>query len=226
MPQSQKDVKKSPSGNVHTIVIPAKAGNKFLGICLVFFLCCSHLFAQNSDDLVNIRSIDSTVVLDIRYATANNFTHEVLYPAAVCMLRRAAAESLHAVQQELQKRKLRLKVFDGYRPLSVQKKMWALVPDDRYVANPANGSRHNRGAAVDLTIIDSLGNELEMPTPFDDFTEKAHRDYVQLPEKAIEDRALLEDVMKRHGFIPLSTEWWHFDFEGWQKYPVMDVPLK
>ncbi len=199
-----------------------------LAFCAVALLWLSgaRLLAQNDSDIVNIRSVDSTIVLDIRYATPNNFTHEVLYPAAICMLRRAAAESLHAVQQELQKQKLGLKVFDGYRPLSVQKKMWALVPDDRYVANPANGSRHNRGAAVDLTIVDSLGNQLEMPTPFDDFTEKAHRDYMQLPEKAIEDRALLEDVMKRHGFIPLSTEWWHFDFEGWQKYPIMDEPLK
>jgi D-alanyl-D-alanine dipeptidase len=198
-------------------------------LLVVFFLQIvspAQLLAQSEGDLVNIRSVDSTIVLDIRYATANNFTHQVLYPAAICMLRRAAAESLHAVQQDLQKKKLGLKVFDGYRPLSVQKKMWALVPDDRYVANPANGSRHNRGAAVDLTIVDSLGSELEMPTPFDDFTEKAHRDYLQLPEKAIEDRALLEEVMKRHGFIPLSTEWWHFDFEGWKKFSIMDEPLK
>src|SRR4051794_27684853 len=104
-------------------------------------------------DLVNAEKEIPGVVLDIRYATTNNFTKQIVYPAAKFYLRRATSDKLKAVQKELQAHGLGLKIFDGYRPLSVQKKFWALVPDDRYVANPAKGSRHNRGAAVDLTII-------------------------------------------------------------------------
>lgn len=184
--------------------------------------------AQQSyrSDLVDVLSIDSTIVLDIRYATENNFTHQKLYPIAKCMLRREAAESLRAVQNELHARKLGLKVYDGYRPLSIQRKLWDVVSDERYVANPAKGSRHNRGAAVDLTIIDSLGKEIEMPTPYDDFTDKAHRDYMQLPKTALSNRAILEAVMVKHGFLPMPTEWWHFDFQDWEKFEIMDQPLE
>lgn len=182
---------------------------------------------QNSrSDLVDLLSIDSTIVLDIRYATENNFTHQKLYPIAKCMMRREAAESLRAVQNELRGQRLGLKVYDGYRPLSIQKKLWDVVSDERYVANPAKGSRHNRGAAADLTIIDSLGVELEMPTPYDDFTDKAHRDYMQLPEPALKNRALLESVMAKHGFVPMPTEWWHFDFQGWGRFEILDQPLE
>jgi D-alanyl-D-alanine dipeptidase len=136
-----------------------------------------------------------------------------------------AAESLHVVQTELRRKGLSLKVYDGYRPLSVQKKFWAICPDDRFVADPAKGSRHNRGAAVDLTIVDAKGKELQMPTPFDDFTEKAARSYMQLPKKAIENRALLEDVMTRHGFVAMPSEWWHFDFRGWNRFEILDEPI-
>ncbi len=179
-----------------------------------------------SQDLVDILSINPTIVLDLRYATENNFTHHKLYPVARCLLRREPAESLSAVQKDLKSRGLGLKIFDGYRPLSIQKKLWESVPDDRYVANPAKGSRHNRGAAVDLTIIDSLGRELEMPTPFDSFTEKAHCGYMKLTKKILQNRSLLEKVMMRHGFVLMSSEWWHFDFRGWGKFPVLDQPLE
>jgi len=184
--------------------------------------------AQQSSrsDLVDILTIDPTIVLDIRYATENNFTHQKLYPIAKCMLRREAAESLRAVQNELHGQRLGLKVYDGYRPLSIQKKLWEVVSDERYVANPAKGSRHNRGAAVDLTIIDSLAQEIEMPTAYDDFTDKAHRNYMQLPEIVLGNRALLEAVMIKHGFLPMPTEWWHFDFQGWGKFEILDQPLE
>jgi D-alanyl-D-alanine dipeptidase len=181
---------------------------------------------KSASDLIDIISINPAIVLDIRYATENNFTHQKLYPIAKCMLRREAAESLSAVQKDLRYRGLGLKVYDGYRPLSIQRKLWEVVPDERYVANPVKGSRHNRGAAVDLTIIDSLGNELEMPTPYDDFTDKAHCDYMQLPEAALKNRALLEEVMTRHGFVSMSSEWWHFDFQGWGKFEILDQPLE
>lgn len=182
--------------------------------------------ARSQTDLVDILTINPTIALDIRYATVNNFTHHKLYAVARCMLRRVAAESLSAVQNELRLRGLGLKVFDGYRPLSIQKQLWAAVPDDRYVADPSKGSRHNRGVAVDLTIVDSLGRELDMPTPFDDFTEKAHCDYMNLPHAVLKNRALLEEVMTRHGFLTMRTEWWHFDFQHWGRFEIMDQPLE
>jgi zinc D-Ala-D-Ala dipeptidase len=175
--------------------------------------------------LVDIQSVDPGIRLDIRYATENNFTHQKVYDEAACFLRAEAAQNLSKVQEDLEKQGLGLKVFDCYRPLSVQRKFWALVPDERYVANPGKGSRHNRGAAVDLTLVREDGTELPMPTAYDDFTERAHRDYIKLPQEAIKDRELLEWIMARHGFVPLPTEWWHFDFAGWEKYPVLDVPF-
>jgi D-alanyl-D-alanine dipeptidase len=173
--------------------------------------------------LIDIRTVNPKIALDIRYATTNNFLKRQLYPVARCVLRGAAARRLSQVQQELEKKGLGLKVYDCYRPLSVQKLMWQIKPDPNYVANPAKGSRHNRGAAVDLTLVDRNGKELEMPTGFDDFTERAHRDYNGASTQAKKNRQLLEDVMSKYGFIPLETEWWHFDAPGWENYAILDV---
>jgi len=104
--------------------------------------------------------------------------------------------------------------------------MWELVPDSRYVADPRKGSRHNRGAAVDVTLVDSSGNELLMPTAFDDFTERASRSSPDAPPEALRHRALLEQAMSSEGFLPLPSEWWHFDDPEWQKYPLLDVPFE
>jgi len=176
-------------------------------------------------DIVDITSLDPTILLDIRYATPNNFTGTILYPAAKAKLRRAAAESLAAVQQELRRSGLGLKIYDGYRPLAIQWKLWAIVPNTNFVADPRKGSKHNRGAAVDLTIVDSLGNELEMPTGYDDFTEKAAHEYMQVSDAAMANRALLLEVMTRHGFLPIKSEWWHYDFRGWEQFDIKDEPL-
>jgi len=173
--------------------------------------------------LVDIRSVNSKIALDIRYATTNNFLKGKVYPVARCVLRGAAARRLSQVQDDLAKSGLGLKVYDCYRPLSVQKQMWQIKPDPRYVANPAKGSRHNRGAAVDITLVDRNGKELEMPTGFDDFTEKAHRNYKDASTQAKKNSKLLEDAMKKYGFIPLATEWWHFDAPGWDKFSILDV---
>ncbi|MGE5431904.1 MAG: M15 family metallopeptidase [Syntrophomonadaceae bacterium] len=207
---------------------------KFYCVPVFLFVFSSFLFAQTDSlkaqsdtSIVLLKSIDSTIVTDVRYATANNFTHKVLYPTANVYLRKAAALKLHEAEKELiSKYNLRLKVYDGYRPLSVQKKLWEIMPDSRYVANPKNGSRHNRGAAVDLTLIDSTGRELEMGTPYDDFTDKAHRDYRDLPENVLKNRRLLEDVMVKYGFEPLSTEWWHFDYSLWKNYSILDEEIR
>ena len=120
---------------------------------------------------------------------------------------------------------LRLRLFDCYRPLSIQRVLWELVPDERYVANPAQGSRHNRGAAVDLTLADASGRALPMPTEYDSFTERAHRDWTGGDPEHLANRNRLEAAMTAEGFEPLPTEWWHFDAPGWERHAVLDVPL-
>lgn len=175
--------------------------------------------------LVDVLAVIPGLRLDIRYATSNNFTGRALYPVARCLLRRPVALRLAEVQKELTQMGLALKVFDGYRPWSVQKTLWEILPDDRYIADPAKGSRHNRGAAVDLTLVDAQGAELIMPTEFDEFSLKAHRNCLDLPEEAIKNRRFLEQLMARHGFTGLPTEWWHFDYQGWENFPISDIPL-
>ncbi|TAG63981.1 MAG: peptidase M15 [Oscillatoriales cyanobacterium] len=161
--------------------------------------------------LVDIRTVNPNIRLDIRYATTNNFLKRKLYTVAKCALRSSVAQ--------------KLALYDCYRPFSVTKQMWEFLPDPNYVANPARGSRHNRGAAVDLTLVDRTGKELEMPTPYDDFTKKAHRDYNGGSAQSRKNRQTLEDAMKKQGFIGISTEWWHFDSEDWQKFAILDVSL-
>jgi len=190
-------------------------------IVSVFLFFISAGFAQS--DLADVKKLDSTIVLDIRYATENNFTGKKIYDEARFFMRKEAALKILEVQKELQRYGLSLKVFDGYRPLSVQKKFWEIMPDERYVADPKKGSRHNRGMAVDLTLVDKEGKEIPMPTPYDDFTEKASRDYYDLPAQILINRKFLEDIMVKYGFTGFPTEWWHFDYKGWEKYDVLDV---
>jgi len=164
---------------------------------------------------------------DVRYATTNNFMHQTLYPVSKVFLRRPAAIALHDVERELAREGLGLKLFDGYRPYRVTVRMWKPIRNPDFVADPAKGSRHNRGAAVDLTLIDlRTGNEIAMPTGYDAFTVKARQDYNDLPADAIANRAKLRDVMTRHGFDPLPSEWWHFDFRRWERFELLDLPLE
>jgi zinc D-Ala-D-Ala dipeptidase len=176
-------------------------------------------------DFVDLARVAPAIRLDLRYATRDNFTHEVVYPVARCLLRREVATRLARVQASLAQRNLGLKVWDCYRPLSVQKRFFALVPDPRYVADPKKGSRHNRGAAVDLTLVDANGVELDMGTGFDDFSPRAHRDADVGPE-TLARRKLLESAMAAEGFVGMPTEWWHFDAGDWKRYPLADVPLR
>ncbi len=180
---------------------------------------------ESSEHLVDAKAGSPSLILELRYATDNNFLKRRLYPKARCLLRLPVAHALADVADDLRKEGLRLKVFDCYRPLSVQKQLWAILPDERYVADPAKGSRHNRGAAVDVTLADLAGQELPMPTAFDEFSERAHRDFRALPPEVIQNRERLETVMRWHGFTGLPTEWWHFDYQGWDRYPVLDLPL-
>lgn len=205
----------------------------FLIRIFTFLLCLFH-FQLNAEEkniedfhLVNLSAVNPSIILDIRYATSNNFLGFPVYSRPACYLHEEVARALNEVQNELSLIQLGLKVFDGYRPLFVQQIMWDAVQDERYVSNPAkNKGRHTRGTAVDLTLVDSNGLELEMPTDFDDFTERAHSDYPHIPELAAFNRLLLRDVMERHGFQALPTEWWHFDFNGWKddvKFPPLNV---
>lgn len=176
--------------------------------------------------LVDLAALDAGFRFDLRYATPDNFTKATLYPVAKAYLHRNTANALVQVQHDLAEQGLGLKIFDAYRPLSVQKEMWDLIHDARYVSNPAiNAGRHTRGTAIDLTLVDRDGEELPMPTPFDDFTERAHRGARGIPAEAARNAKLLETTMVKHGFIPYPFEWWHFDFRDWRKHPPLDVAL-
>ena len=174
--------------------------------------------------LVDIGKFIPLLKLDIKYATKDNIAGMKVYKEPKAFLRLPAAYALKKVQAELNKRGLGLKIFDAYRPYSVTVLFYEKIKDTDYVASPWKGSRHNRGCAVDVSIIDlRTGKELEMPTKIDDFTLKAHSDYQDLSDTVKSNRGLLLNVMKKYGFEQLSTEWWHFDFSGWANYFLMDL---
>ena len=174
--------------------------------------------------LVDVRTVAPEVAVEMRYARSDNFTGQAIYDCGRCFLRLQTAEKLGRAERELRARGLSLKMWDCYRPLSVQKLFWALVPDSRFVADPRKGSRHNRGTAVDVTLVDSEGRELAMPTPFDDFSPRAGHDETHLPAQVLANRRLLAETMERAGFRRLSTEWWHYD-DADAEGEVMDVPF-
>jgi zinc D-Ala-D-Ala dipeptidase len=192
-------------------------------VILLQVLTIGQINATASSQLTDILTLAPGIQLDIRYATVNNFLGQAVYPKAQCLLRSTVAQRLADVQQALESQNLGLKVFDCYRPLSVQKHMWRILPDSNYVANPQNGSRHNRAAAVDVTLVNEQGESLEMPSEFDDFSEKSHANYSDASKIALQNRRLLQQVMKKAGFQLLKTEWWHFDAPNWQRYKVLDI---
>jgi D-alanyl-D-alanine dipeptidase len=177
---------------------------------------------MEAHDLVDILAINPRIVVDLKYSTTDNFTGQVVYKFQTCLLKKQAALNVSRAQEELEKKGLGLKVWDGYRPIAAQWIFWNLIQDERYVADPRKGGRHTRGTAVDLTIIDKEGRELIMPTGFDDFSEQAHLDYMDLSKEQIKNRALLIDLMDRHGFSSLPTEWWHYDLKGWEQHPPLE----
>ena len=154
------------------------------------------------------------VVLDIRYATKNNFVKEAVYPCGKCFLKKDVAVALKKVNERLLSKGYQLRLFDCYRPKPVQQKLWNKVPNPNYVANPAKGSMHNRGTAVDLSLSDLKGNEMDMGTPYDFFGKEAHSDYTNLSKAVLDRRALLKKEMEAAGFQSIRTEWWHFSFKG------------
>jgi D-alanyl-D-alanine dipeptidase len=161
--------------------------------------------------------------LDLAYAQDDNVTGRRLYDVARAYLRIPAARALRAAQRELAARGLGLLVWDAYRPYAATLALWEVVGDSRYAASPTYGSVHNRGCAVDVTLVEADGDELRMPTAYDEFTVKAHADYPDLPAAVRRRRALLRGVMERHGFTALSTEWWHFEYRDGELPEPMDL---
>ncbi|HVT04645.1 MAG TPA: M15 family metallopeptidase [Thermoanaerobaculia bacterium] len=187
----------------------------------------SSIRTDPSRALLDLRGQLPSARLDIRYATPGNFMHRVLYPRPDAWLRRPAAVALARVVEDLRTNGLGLIVFDAYRPYSVTREMWDAIHDDRFVADPAKGSRHNRGCAVDVSLYDlASAKELEMPTGYDDFTTRAAQNAPDVTATAARNRELLRDTMHRHGFDPLASEWWHYDFTGWKDYELLDVPFE
>ena len=179
--------------------------------------------------MVELKSLMPNLVYDLRYAGANNFMHRLMYPRTThfTFLRVPAAGALQKVQQDLNEKGLGLKIFDAYRPYSVTVKFWELVKDERYVANPAKGSGHNRGIALDLTVINlSTGEEMNMGTGFDNFTDTAHQTFTNLPEEILQNRGLLRSTMEKYGFKALDTEWWHFYLAEGEKFELLDIDFK
>jgi len=230
-----------------------KIEKNFLGIGILLSCLCScapkpHAIAKNeyglqviahkgtykqaiendsSQRMVSLNSILKPATTSFYYATEDNFTKQILYIKPAAYLRLEAAMALKKVQDTLQTLGYDIKIFDAYRPYAVTKKMWAVVPDDRYAANPANGSGHNRGVAVDLTIIDvKTGSELQMPTPYDSFSDTAHHNFMALPKAILNNRALLKQAMEQYGFLALDTEWWHYSLPQPKKYGLLDLSFK
>jgi D-alanyl-D-alanine dipeptidase len=188
---------------------------------------CAHAAAdvkERPGDLVEVATAIPDAVIDMRYATDDNFTGKQLYPVARCKLRRAVAARLAQAAKLLRKQDRRLLIWDCYRPQSIQAELWKRVPDERYVANPQKGSRHSRGAAVDAALVDRDGKPVPLPTKFDEFSEAAHRDHALIGDKGVEARRL-EAAMKQAGFVGMPTEWWHFDAPDAAKYALADEPL-
>jgi len=191
-------------------------------------LVYKHLVDENPNkELVEIKDFVPGVVLDLRYATMNNFTGEQIYPIAKAFVRLPVAKSLRIVQEALNKRGLGLKIYDAYRPYSATIKFYEVFHDTAYEASPWLGSRHNRGSAVDVSLVDLYtGEELQMPTGFDNFSKKAHSGYMDLPKNVLKNREILIATMQQHGFKGYPSEWWHYDFMGWAGFEIMDLSFE
>lgn len=180
----------------------------------------------NDTAFINLALLDPDIQLQFHYADTTNFLKTKVYPCATCFLRYEVAQALVKVNKALKAKNLQLVFFDCYRPRDVQKLMWEVVPDARYVANPYKGSsKHNRGGAVDLTLADAEGNLLDMGTGFDHFGKEAHHDYKELSEQVLQNRVTLKEAMALEGFSPIATEWWHYNYKNSADYAVSNQAL-
>ena len=169
------------------------------------------VWGQQSD-FVRLKDLSADFVYELKYATPDNFLKQAVYDCGECYLRKSTAEALVKANEAFKQLGYRIKLFDCYRPLSVQKKMWKILPGTHYVANPAKGSKHNRGAAVDLTLVDAQGKELNMGTPFDFFGKEAHHTYTEHTKEVLENRKLLKETLNKYNFKSIYSEWWHYEY--------------
>lgn len=202
---------------------------------LICFILVSSISAQNAPPkevnkreahLVELITLDSTIKLDIRYATDNNFVGKTVYPEARAFLQKPAAKALLRVHKKLKKQGLGLLIFDGYRPWAITKLFWEVASEDKrkFVANPEKGSKHNRGCAIDLSIYDLKSNlPVEMPSGYDEFTERASPDYAGGTQQERDNRDKLRKLMEDEGFTVNANEWWHFDYKNWEDYAIYDI---
>ncbi len=174
--------------------------------------------------LVKLIDVDPTFIIDLKYASDDNFVKQQVYPQnADALLRKSTAMKLKSAHEIFKKDGYRIKVFDAYRPQHVQFIFWYFMPDTRFVADPMKGSKHNRGTAVDITLVDEDGKEIEMGTEFDNFTERAAHDHPEHTETALNNMRYLRNVMEEVGFKGISSEWWHFDDVDWREYDLLDI---
>ena len=206
-----------------------KMGRRLMFICY-FSLFYNLSYAQlklSDTSFVAIKNLSNDFVFDLKYATENNFIKQKIYDCAECYIRYEVALALIKANADFMKKGYKIIFFDCYRPFDVQKKMWSIYPNSKYVANPnKGGSMHNKGGAIDITLVDMNGNELDMGTAFDHFGIEAHHSCINFSEKILENRKLLKSVMENNGFKSLATEWWHYDFKFAKKYPISNFPVK
>ncbi len=185
----------------------------------------STLIIQDST-FVNLLDYEKDFILDMKYATTDNFLKAKVYECGNCYLRYKTVKKLIEANEKFKKKGFRIKLFDCYRPLDVQKKMWSIIPNANYVANPNKGSIHNRGGAVDLTLVDTNGIQLEMGTDFDFFGPESSHDFENLPEEVLENRKFLKKIMSKSGFESFDSEWWHYNLRGSRKDKVSNFTWK
>ena len=181
--------------------------------------------ALASDPLVDLRTVVPGVILDVRYATTRNVLGKAVYPESAAFLRRSTAAKLARAAAALRARGRRLVIYDAYRPLSVQRLLWAAKPDRRFVADPATGSVHNRGGAVDAGLADAEGKPVALPTDFDEFGPRAAHGAKGVPPEAAANAAELKAAMEAAGFKSLKEEWWHYEDPAAKGWPLLDVPF-
>lgn len=209
-----------------------------LSLTLVFcILSCksqiSSITLNNSSTLVvhdttfvRLTDYDADYVLDMKYATNDNFLKAKVYECESCYLRYKTVKNLVLANQKFKEKGLKIKLFDCYRPLEVQKKMWVLVPNPNYVANPIKGSIHNRGGAVDITLIDENGKDIDMGTTFDFFGPESSHDYQKLSKEILKNRKILKKIMLKSGFESFDSEWWHYNLKGSRKDKISNFTWK